>query len=105
MKKLCYVLFAGALTLSFCLTSAQARPPFKKAIDGLAAETDAEKALQPKVKADGCNACHVKDQEKKVRNDYGKKLADLLPKFNKADWDGDAAAGTKALRDAINKVK
>lgn len=105
MKKVCLFLFVGALSLSLCVMSASARPPYKKAIDTLASPTDVEAALQAKVKADGCNACHVKDMEKKVRNDYGKKLTDLLPKFNAADWKDDAAVGTKALREAIGKVK
>ena len=51
-----------------------------------ARKTDLEKAVGEKIKADSCNACHIKDESKKMRNPYGKKLGAKLPKYDKAKW-------------------
>ena len=98
------VMCLGIVAMFFAKT-AQARPEYKKAIDKLSASTDAEKELQAKVKADKCNACHVPEEKKTVRNEYGIKLAKKLPKYNKAKWKEDLDGQTAELVKAINAVE
>jgi len=105
MKKLLMtVMCLGVLAMFFAAT-AQARPQYKKAIDGLSASTDAEKAVQAKVKADKCNSCHVPEEKKTKRNEYGVKLSKHLPKFDKDKWKNDVDGATADLVKAINAVK
>jgi hypothetical protein len=58
--------------------------------------TDEEKAFAAAVTKANCNVCHV-GKTKKVRNEYGKALDELLDK--KADM-----KDTKKIQDALDKV-
>ncbi len=107
MKKF-VALFSITCLVVVCLSvTADARPQYKGAFEKnqFVPETDAEKALGEKIKADSCNACHIKDQPKKQRNEYGEKLMKTLPKYEKDLWENNLDTAIKGLRDGINKVQ
>lgn len=58
--------------------------------------TAEEKALAAAAKGAGCSVCHVKGEEKKVRNTYGAALAKIL---TKAD-----TKNAKKIQDALDTV-
>ena len=61
--------------------TAKAIPPFKKEWDGMYAKDGtpiAKVATEAK-----CNVCHVKDKDKKTRNDYGTAISSLIKKTEK----------------------
>jgi hypothetical protein len=54
---------------------------FADAIDKISVETELEEGVVKQA----CNVCHVKGKAKKMRNEYGEKLADLLDKKGDKD--------------------
>ncbi len=85
------------------LPSALAIPPFWKEFEAKYVKADSaddkDKAfakLATDAKSGKCNVCHVADQEKKVRNAYGKAVNTLLKKDN---------FKTERLKDEADKCK
>ncbi|HTU25277.1 MAG TPA: hypothetical protein VMF30_07770 [Pirellulales bacterium] len=95
-----------AVALSWRAASVQAYPEFKEEFDkkyvkdanvpGIAAE---EKALSQAAGTAKCNICHVKGENKKVRNSYGEALDKLLDKGDKKN----VAKINKALDSAADE--
>lgn len=95
MKSVYWSLVCGALILGVGAGVAVAFPPFKEAFDKkYVKEGSAE--LQAAFKEAGCNACHVKGEEKTERNAYAMELSKLLP--------GESAETKARLKDEKDKV-
>jgi len=93
-------------TIGFWASQAQALPAFKKAFEQkyVQSGTPAVKAM---AKAEGCNICHVKGQEKTTRNDYGKALGKFLGgegETIKAMKAAKASGGDKAAKEVVDKA-
>ncbi len=82
MYALAFVAAAVVMT-SATVDMAQARPPFNKEFQAKYLKKDskdpAEMALAAAIEKVKCNVCH-KGNNKKMRNDYGQALAQLLTK-------------------------
>lgn len=111
MKKIVTIALSSSLVLALLVVNAEGRSPYKTIVDKMDAGTAAEKEAQSLVKANKCNACHVKGEKKKVLGDYGMKLKEALGKdfkYDKALWkkqDGQySGEAVKLLLEAVNKT-
>ncbi len=66
----------GALLVS---PAVLALPKFRQAFEKRYVDATKNAAFAELVKKEGCNVCHVKGEQKNVRNAYGKVLAGLIP--------------------------
>jgi hypothetical protein len=97
MKKAVMLCVAGAVVLGVLVSAqtASAIPPFKAEWDKLymGDGTEMNKALDGK---SNCNVCHVGAKNKKLKNDYGKALGELIKK--------DDAKNTDKIKAAMEEV-
>lgn len=86
MKKLGLCLLVGVCASLLSTDRAFAIKPFSDAFvlryNVAEPSTDSEKALASAVATAKCNLCHVDGENKKVRNEYGQALSELLDKEN-----------------------
>ena len=111
MKKFCVAMFsiavAAAIILTFSAGTAESRPNYAKSFaskyvkkDGT---TDEEKAFVVVVDNAKCTVCHEPGNDKKLRNRYGKALAEVIkPKDAGGDWKGEK--DNKKIDEALDKV-
>jgi hypothetical protein len=110
MKKFCVVSFsiavAVAIVLTFSTRTAESRQPYAKKFASKytkADGTDEEKAFAVLVTNAKCTVCHEPGNDKKLRNRYGKALAEIIkPKDVPADWKGET--DNKKIEEALDKV-
>ena len=89
MRKFYLTLFVGGLAGFWMVASAEQagavkffRKGFEARYVGDEPSTDAQKSIAAAVETTKCWVCHVKGQNKKVRNAYGDALSKLLDKDN-----------------------
>jgi hypothetical protein len=116
MKAAGLLLLGGIVAVTYWASQVQAMPQFKKAFQEKYVDKSDNPAFKAAVKKASCFVCHVKGEEKTVRNDYGKALSKFtggtVNKDLKAAYEagGDAAkdaklaAVLKVLDDAFDKV-
>jgi hypothetical protein len=96
---LCCGLLAAGVLLGLCMAPAGAMAPFRKEFVAKYVKPQSadpkDKAFAAAVETAKCNVCHV-GKDKKVRNAYGKALAQYLTE--------DDAENTAKIRDALEKV-
>ncbi|HEX3997996.1 MAG TPA: hypothetical protein VHX65_05545 [Pirellulales bacterium] len=105
MKAAGLLLLGAVVTMAFWVSQAQALPAFKKAFEQKYIAPSNNPALKAAFKKQSCNVCHVKGQEKTVRNDYGK----ALEKFTGGHVAKDikaakASGGDAAAKDVLDKA-
>lgn len=101
MKRVSLLALCGSIAVGSLLTpAAWGIEPFKKEFESKYVKkdpaTDAEKAFAAAVSKAKCNTCHV-GKTKKVRNEYGKALDELLDR--KTD-----AKNIPKIQEALDKV-
>ena len=104
MKKFVVTLLVGAFTLTVCLGSAQARPPYAPIVGEYYKDSE---AIVAKTKAaDKCTICHDA-KDKKIRNEYGKALSKHMPtaEFMKLKDPTMKAALEKKLGEALKATE
>ncbi|GIW92144.1 MAG: hypothetical protein KatS3mg110_0185 [Pirellulaceae bacterium] len=93
----------GTLLVLAVSGSVQALPKFRQAFEKRYVDAAKNADFAEAVKKEGCNVCHVKGEQKSVRNAYGKVLADLIPgdaqERLKAAGDNKAAEEEKLLKE------
>lgn len=102
MKKFVVTLLVGAVALTVCLGSAQARPAYPGIIKE---QFKDNKAIVAKADAaDKCTICHDA-KDKKIRNEFGKAISKHFPgdEFKKIMTDKDAVA--KKFKEALKAVE
>lgn len=97
MKKFGITLIAAAVLAVTFASPASALPEFKKAFAEKYTDKDANEDYYNVVKKAGCNVCHVKGEDKDVRNAYGDELAKLI--------EGDAGKRKKDVKDESKEKK
>ena len=105
MKNFCLALLGGAMVLALAVSPALAHAPFKKAFEDLYVKNGSD-ALKASFEKAGCNACHVKDEKKDVRNAYGMALDKALLEGDlKELLKTDKEKVMKSLDEAFSKVE
>lgn len=101
---------AGIVCAAVVLSAgaAFAFPPFKAAFAEKYAEPSDNAEFKDAVKTASCNACHVKGESKKVRNEYGMALHEVLEEMIEGSLKDalkeDKEGTLKALDKAMDKV-
>jgi len=75
MKRVMLLLLGGCMALSLTASPAMALGPFKKLFDAKYVKKSGNETFQAAFKKASCNTCHVKGEDKDVRNAYGNALA------------------------------
>ena len=103
MKKFNVAGICGILVMFGVVPSAWAMPQFKSAFEKRYVNDSNDEAFKATAKKESCNACHVKGENKKVRNAYGEALAKLIEgdAQQRMKDAGTDAAKTKAVLDAL----
>jgi len=97
MKKYGMTLIAAAVLMVGFAQEASALPEFKKAFSEKYTDKEANEEYHTAVRKAGCFVCHVKGEDKEVRNAYGDELAELI--------EGDAGKRKKAVKDGTPEEK
>ena len=102
MKRVCAALMACIVLIAMS-APAMAIPPFKKAFDEYYGKNADLKKASDEAK---CNVCHF-GTSKKMKNDYGKALAELLKKdkFKEDRLKAEPDAVKKDIEEAFKKVE
>lgn len=79
MKRVALVALCGTVVLCLAAGPVSALPQFKKDFADKYVEGSNDAAFADAVKKAGCYVCHVKGEDKEVRNAYGEALAKLIP--------------------------
>ncbi|MCA9189029.1 MAG: hypothetical protein R3E01_28060 [Pirellulaceae bacterium] len=107
MRLICCALLMAVAFVTVVSSSASALAPFRKAFDDKYVKDSGDDAFKEAFKKEGCNTCHVKGKsDKKLRNDYGMKLAELIPGNAKERLDqaADKKAETAKLLEELDKA-
>jgi hypothetical protein len=110
MKKFSVASLSIAVAVAICLTfsagTAESRPNYAKSWgikyvkkDGT---SDEDKAFVVVVENAKCSVCHEPGDNRKLRNRYGKALAEIIKPKDAADWKGEKDA--KKIEEAFEKV-
>ena len=99
MKRVATMCMLCVFALSLLTTRAHALGEFKTAFQKKYVD-DGGAELKAGFKAASCNACHVKEQKKTVRNTYGEELAKLIEGSADARLKAAAKEGGDAARKA-----
>lgn len=98
---------ALVFSLVVLVSAAHAQPPFFEKFQDMYGR-NAPPDFQEKIKAMKCNICHVKDEPKKVHNEYGEALKKAgLSKQQAKDLKdpAKAAQANKDIEEAFKKVE
>ncbi len=111
MKKLSLLSFIAlssvALVMALNPGTAQSRPQYAKEFAKMYVKADstdpAEQAFAAAVKGAKCSVCHQPGDDRKLRNRYGKALAEVIkPKDVPEGWKGEK--DNKKIEEALTKV-
>jgi len=101
MKKVCVCVVVCLIGLAWSMQSASALPPFNK--EWVAKYNQGEKnAAFNEAK---CNVCHVPDENKKMKNEYGKAVGKFLSKKKYTEIKEDEAAAKKYILEGLQKAE
>ncbi len=106
MKKSFVLVFLGLVAAVIIGRPAQAVPLFKKKFDEKYVKDSSDQKFKDAAKEANCGICHDA-KDKKLRNDYGKALSELLKKdqFKAAREKAQPDVVKKEIFDAFEKVE
>ena len=100
MRRIGLALFGGLLVCGLFTSKSDALPDFKKAFEEKYVKPANDPQFTKLVKTTNCNVCHVKGEEKTVRNAYGEALEKLVNGNAKQRLDAAKKAGAEAAEKA-----